>query len=125
MMLFAVLASLFILPWSLVAGDFSHTSTGWTSSGPGILTLKDDSPLVVAGSRFKPGESVVVRGLVGSKTVRASARGTFVVSFRAVSRCSSFSLVARGSSGTTAALQFSELLCHEAPPMQGPQPVQP
>lgn len=73
------------------------------SATPRIL-LVERAPLVVRGTGFRPGERVRVLLLAGSRVsavTRVSQAGTFVVRFeRSVGRCTRFSLLASGSSGT-------------------------
>lgn len=76
-----------------------------------VLAVKKVQPVViVVGTRFKPNELVRVTG-VGTKRVRASAKGRFTVRFPNTDPCGGFTIVAVGSKGSRAALNFSQLFC--------------
>ena len=80
-------------------------------TGRATLTLKRTYPMViVAGSRFKPGETVRVTG-TRTMRVRASTGGTFVVRFRSSDPCNSLTFVAVGSRGSRASIQYSQVHC--------------
>lgn len=87
---------------------------GFASAAPdreARLTLRDNSPLTVRGTRFLAGERVRVTArtpAISTRTVRARIDGTFVLSFRGVTvdRCSVTRVAARGSSGSTAGLKL-------------------
>lgn len=77
------------------------------------LTIKRVRPVViVAGSGFKPRESVRLTGAVTMR-VRASARGTFTIRVRSADPCGDLTLRAVGSKGSRASVQFAQLLCIE------------
>jgi hypothetical protein len=81
------------------------------AAGSARLVVKRVRPLlIVAGTGFKPRESV---RLTGSATlrVRASARGTFTVRIRSADPCRDLTLRAVGSKGSRASVQYSQLLC--------------
>ena len=79
--------------------------------GSATLSVKSMSPLVVVGQGFKPGESVRISGR-GTKRARASNSGTFTVNLGGTAdKCNGFTLVAVGSGGSRASLNFSQLLC--------------
>jgi hypothetical protein len=45
------------------------------------------------------------------KTVSAGRRGSFVVTFRGVSACGSVTVTARGSRGSRASFNLSQIVC--------------
>ena len=74
------------------------------------LTLKRLQPVAtIVGTGFRPGESVRLLG-VTTRRVRASAAGRFTVRIR-VDPCNGFSISARGSKGSRASLNYSQLHC--------------
>lgn len=83
-----------------------------TTFGRASLSIKSMSPLTVAGSGFKPGESVRISG-AGTKRVAASRRGAFSVRLPGVDPCGSLTIVAVGTKGSRASMNFSQLLCVE------------
>ena len=79
--------------------------------GRATLTLKRTMPFViVGGTGFKPGETVRLNGPI-TKSVKASARGTFLVRLGSADPCGDLSIVARGSKGSRASIQFSQFQC--------------
>jgi hypothetical protein len=87
------------------------------------LRMKQLSPLVLVGERFRPAERVVLRVTVGARTLvrarRASPGGTFTVAFPAVTvdRCGGgFSAVATAASGAVAKIRLPQALCPPALP---------
>ena len=75
------------------------------------LAIKRVYPMViVAGTGFKSGEVVRLSG-VSTRQLRASARGTFTVRFRAGDPCSGFSVIAVGNKGSRTAVNYSQLSC--------------
>ncbi len=119
----ALVALLFLFlgfPDMLLASASSETQTLPATAptmrapiaGRATLSIKSMRPVVVAGRGFRSGESVRVSG-IGTKRVRASSAGTFTVNLGgATDRCG-FTLVAIGSRGSRASLNFSQLLCLE------------
>jgi len=72
------------------------------------------APLRVKGTGFMPGERVrlTLGGGTGlGQTVRASADGSFTAVFRNVSACDSVTANARGSKGSHASFNFSQIAC--------------
>ena len=72
------------------------------------------APLRVKGTGFVPGERVrlTLGGGTGlRKTVQASAEGSFTAVFRGVSACDSVTADARGSKGSRASFNFSQVAC--------------
>ena len=79
--------------------------------GRATLVIRRTMPFViVAGSGFQPNESV---RLSGPRTVRVrtTARGTFSVRLGSADPCGDLSIVAVGSKGSRAAIQFSQFQC--------------
>ena len=79
--------------------------------GRATLTIKRTMPFViVAGSGFKPNETV---RLTGPRTVRirTTARGTFSVRLGSSDPCGDLTIVAVGSKGSRASIQFSQFQC--------------
>lgn len=79
------------------------------SDGRARLAMTSMQPLTVAGRGFKSGEMIHITGDV-TKRVRASDTGVFTVRFPRAGRCG-VSIVAIGSKGSRAGLNFSQLLC--------------
>jgi len=107
-----------------LAALLAATAAASTSSGaenplpkPSRPTLLPASlqPLKLKGARFAPRERVrvTVESLRGSATrqVRASANGSFVVSFSGVNPCDGLSVRAAGERGSRASLQLASALC--------------
>jgi hypothetical protein len=72
------------------------------------------SPLRVKGIGFVPGERVrlTLGGGTGlGQTLRASTDGTFTAVFHGVSVCDSVTANARGSKGSRASFNFSQIAC--------------
>jgi hypothetical protein len=86
---------------------------GTPSNGRATLRLSSLRPVTVAGMGFKPGERVRVSGVGARRTVLASRRGGFVLRMRHADPCASLTIVAVGSKGSRASLNFSQLLCIE------------
>jgi hypothetical protein len=86
---------------------------GTASNGRASLRLSSMRPVTIVGSGFKPGERVRVSGVGPRRTVFASRRGGFVLRIRHADPCASLSIVAVGSKGSRASLNFSQLLCVE------------
>jgi hypothetical protein len=71
-------------------------------------------PLRVKGTGFVPGERVrlTLGGGTGlARTVRAGGDGSFSVVFRDVDACESVTAEARGSKGSRASFNFSQIAC--------------
>jgi hypothetical protein len=89
-------------------------AAGTASAAPPTprILLASTQPVAVRGVHFRPAERVFVtatlNGDTGRKTVIATATGTFLVRFTALTAegCTSYFLHARGSDGSTAALHF-------------------
>jgi hypothetical protein len=79
------------------------------------LVPTSGSPLRVKGTGFVPRERVQIKVTAGSKRVsrklRASTRGSFVVTFTRVRACEGPTVVARGSRGSRASFTISEIAC--------------
>ncbi len=74
------------------------------------------APLTVKGSGFKSGETVTVRSTDNTvktlRTVKASAAGSFVVRLgTSADRCNGGTILATGSKGSKASLNFSQVVC--------------
>ena len=120
MALIALIALVVTFPLFAFGGTTDESRTepmtapsGQVSKKPGraTLNLKSMQPVVVSGRGFGSGESVRVSG-IGTKRVRASTAGAFTVNLgRGADRCNGFTLVAVGSNGSRASLNFSQLLC--------------
>lgn len=81
------------------------------------------APLMVKGSGFKSGEIVTLVSTESpvktSRSVKASAAGTFVVRMGvSADSCNGMTVVATGSEGSRASFNFSEVVC-AAPGAQG------
>ena len=91
------------------------TSTASSTKRPSLKLIRP-TPLTVSATAFKPAERVVVR-VIGSdpamRRVRASGRGSFVVTFAEVSmdRCSGVAFTAVGARGSRAVLKRPETYC--------------
>jgi hypothetical protein len=112
-MALAALFFLFGLSLFNLGGSTPGTGTGDVLSGVGTaapsratLGIKTMRPLVVVGRGFKPAERVRVSG-AGTKNVTAR-RGTFTVRLGRAP-CAGFTLVARGSAGSRATLNFANV----------------
>lgn len=86
-------------------------ATTTAKTGRAILTMKSMSPLTISGSGFKATERVRITG-AGTKTVTASRRGAFTTRLPGRDSCG-LTIVAVGSRGSRASLNFSKLLCVE------------
>ncbi len=111
MTLVVLIVLFFGLPsMTLSPGDDSPSVPAPTKSdGRARLAMTSMQPLTVAGRGFKPGEMIRITGDV-TKRVRASRAGIFTVRFPVAQRCG-LSIVAIGSRGSRAGLNFSQLLC--------------
>jgi len=118
----ALIVLFFTLPLGLfgLSGTAPHSGQASPLPAPRIapargsatLSLKSMGPLVVVGQGFKPGESVRISGL-GAQRVNASPGGRFTVNLDgAADKCNGLTLVAVGSRGSRASLNFSQLLCN-------------
>jgi hypothetical protein len=86
---------------------------GTASNARASLRLSSMRPVTVVGSGFKSGERVRVSGVGARRTVFASRRGGFVLRMHHADRCASLTIVAVGSKGSRASLNYSQLLCVE------------
>lgn len=107
---------------SLLAGSTGIASATSERATPS-LRVKQLSPLVLVGERFRPAARVVLRVNTGARTLvrvrRASLRGTFTVTFNGVTvdRCGSgFSAVATAANGAVAKVRLPQALCPPALP---------
>jgi hypothetical protein len=82
------------------------------------LEVRGQNPLIVKGTHFRPHERVqlTVKGRGSRLTTRAGAHGTFVAVFKNVVGCDSITVVARGSKGSRASVNFSQIACLEYTP---------
>ena len=82
------------------------------------LTVLGQGPLVLRGNHFKPRERVrlVVKGRPARLSTRAGAKGGFVAVFKGVFGCDSVTVVATGSRGSRASVNFSQYVCLERTP---------
>ncbi len=124
-MFLALIVLLVALPYTLfnVGGTMPSTGMGEFMPAPkaapapalrgsASLAVKSMRPVIVVGSGFKPRESVRISGM-GTKRVDASQGGRFTVNLGgAADKCNGFTLVAVGSRGSRASLNFSQLLCN-------------
>ncbi len=114
MALVALLFLFFAFPVMTLSPGLGETqsappATTTAKAGRASLTMKSMSPLTVAGSGFKAAERVRITG-AGTKTVTASRRGAFTVRLPGEDPCG-LTIVAVGSRGSRASLNFSQLLC--------------
>lgn len=111
MALVALIALLFGLPSMTLSADAGSPSVPAPAKSDGRpqLAMTSMQPLTVAGRGFKSGEMIRISGDV-AKRVRASDAGAFTVRFPRAGRCG-VSIVAIGSRGSRASLNFSQLLC--------------
>jgi hypothetical protein len=86
---------------------------GTASNGRASLRLSSLHPVTVVGRGFKSGERVRVSGVGARRTVLASRRGGFVLRMHHADPCASLTIVAVGSKGSRASLNYSQLLCVE------------
>jgi hypothetical protein len=89
------------------SGGESPTYRVESSQGRASLGVKSLRPLVVVGHGFKARERVRVSG-AGTRTVTATRGGVFTVRMGQY-RCAGFTLVARGSAGSRASVNFSNV----------------
>jgi hypothetical protein len=80
------------------------------------LSLKSKHPIVVAGAHFYPREWVRVTAASHTARVRATAKGSFVVSFPGLTlgRCSGLFVRAAGTHGTVALWKLPQPACMPA-----------
>jgi hypothetical protein len=100
---------------ALTACGQSAAPSGSTSS-PQRPQLKpaSQSPLRVAGTGFPPGEKVhlVATGQeTHAKDTRADSSGNFTTSFPRPTSCGSVTVTARGSQGSRAEFNLSQIAC--------------
>lgn len=113
----AVLALLFLvvgLPYTLFnVGGITPASGSGTpmdlaeQPNRAALALKSVRPTIVYGLGFKANERVRISG-AGTKTIRATARGTFSTRIGR-DACQGFTVVAVGSGGSRATLNFAQI----------------
>jgi len=86
-----------------------------SAAAPRIVLVKS-SPLVVAGSHFKPRERVTVTLGQTTRQVRATTLGSFQASFGGIvlDRCSAWSVAAVGALGDRAVLLRPRAMCAPA-----------
>lgn len=113
----ALLAILFFLligfPTMTLAGDTESETRMAPATPSAVLSIKSSSPLTIAGRGFKSLESVRIRSEARTKRVTASRSGTFIVRLAGQDPCVGGTIVAFGSKGSRASLNFSQLLCVE------------
>jgi hypothetical protein len=107
---------------ALLAGSTGIGNASSERAAPS-LRVKQLSPLVLVGERFRPAQRVVLRVTVGERTLvrvrRASPAGTFTATFPAVTidRCGGgFSAVATAANGAVAKVRLPQALCPPALP---------
>lgn len=114
MALLAILLFLLIgFPTMTLAGDTPSETRMEPATTSAVLSVKSANPLTIAGRGFKPLESVRISSEGRIKRVRASKRGTFTVRLAGQDPCAGGTIVAFGSKGSRASLNFSQLLCVE------------
>ena len=99
---------------AVVASDSGGPKKDQAQSERARLRPVGQSPLRVKGTGFVPGEQVRLTlggGTNLAQTVRASAEGSFTAVFRGVSACDSVTAYARGSKGSRASFNFSQVAC--------------
>lgn len=86
-----------------------------TTTRQAHLLPTSGNPLRVKGTGFVSGERVRIKVVAGSKRITrrltASARGSFVVTFKRVRACEGPTVTARGSRGSRASFTISEIAC--------------
>lgn len=78
-----------------------------------LLPIAQD-PLRVKAAGFLPGERVRLKldgEAEAAKTASAGGRGSFVATFRGVSGCDAVTVTARGSRGSRALFNLSQIVC--------------
>jgi len=72
-------------------------------------------PLRVKGTGFAPREHIRIKVFVGTRRIgrrlTASRRGSFVVTFKTVRACDGPTVIARGSRGSRASFNLSQIAC--------------
>lgn len=98
-----------------VAGVAVSSSSGDSKVvGHARLLPLGTRPLRVKGTGFHPGERVrlEVSGTVAARrSVKAGSRGSFAVIFSGVEACGSVTVTTRGSRGSRADFNFSQVAC--------------
>jgi hypothetical protein len=113
---------LFLFSATLVPAGAESVESGTVTSpqtGGAALKVVRAQPLTVAGRGFRAAERVKLTANGRSKSVLASARGGFTVTFPEANTCNGVVVVARGSKGSRAAVtfaQFSNVHCLEPNP---------
>ena len=82
------------------------------------LEVRGQNPLAVRGTHFRAHELVqlVVKGRGSHLSVKAGAHGTLVAVFKNIVGCDSVTVVARGSKGSRASVNLSQIVCLEYTP---------
>jgi hypothetical protein len=82
------------------------------------LEVRGQNPLAVRGTHFRAHERVglTVKGRGSRLSVTAGARGTFLAVFKNIVGCDSITVVARGSKGSRASVNLSQIVCLEYMP---------
>jgi hypothetical protein len=111
----ALIAALAVLGTS-AASEAGTARPEPAATARAVLKPIAGTPFRVRGSRFRANERVRVTVTPTGRTgivrgVRASRRGTFVLSFRGLQACQGVHDTARGSRGSRAAFQFSSIRC--------------
>jgi hypothetical protein len=99
---------------AVVASDSSPQKKGPDQDARARLLPIGQAPLRVKGTGFVPGERVKLTlggGTDLDQTIRAGADGSFTAVFRGVNACDSVTADARGSKGSRASFNFSQVAC--------------
>ena len=99
---------------AVVASDSGFHQEGRDQDERPRLMPVGQAPLRVKGTGFVPGERVrlTLGGGTGLRqSVRADTDGSFTAVFRNVSACDSVTADARGSKGSRASFNFSQVAC--------------
>jgi hypothetical protein len=99
---------------AVVASDSGPHKEGRGHDERARLLPVGQAPLRVKGTGFVPGERVRLSlggGTGLGQTLRASTDGSFTAVFRNVSACDSVTAEARGSKGSRASFNFSQVAC--------------
>ena len=113
-----------LLVAAAVAAALAGTTAATTSATGPTLRIGPTGDLSVVGSGFRPGILVRIQ-LIGPAldrrtSVRAGARGGFMLRFRGVERCAPRSVTARASNGAGARVPLPWFIreCPPGPPLQ-------
>jgi hypothetical protein len=122
MALLALVALVFALPLYTFNDIEAETTTqavpapsapipkGTSSNGRASIRFTSLQPLTIVGQGFRSGERVRVSG-AGTRTVVATRRGGFRLRMGYRDPCASLTIIAVGSKGSRASLNFSQLYC--------------